>query len=218
MLETIAISVAVIGGLFCVLISLATYKAVTKMTTGGRPRVTPVDADESQFDGPLRPIRKSMENLGFVWAGAYIFEGNLTIPLALWQRRDDPATIAAHYAAGQFAYNEFVTLYEKGGDIRMLTTSGSKESLMLPFPSDVRTQAFTRETTATLWAKHRDADELLTSKHFLKRRKINQPLNEVMMDAVILHIRSVRKRLLWPLRGPWWYFGRRNLLANRRVK
>jgi len=150
---------------------------------------------------------------GFAIVGGFVFQGAAKIFVAAWQLNRVP-TFFCLYRAAQNTNYDFVTVFPDG---RSLTTASTKDAALLPRPTGAYLQAFPGRSASELWRLHEEALSFLSSAKGLVPEPTEKPFREILVDALAQQIAYVRSLPLWPFRGMFWYFVRREVLVNRSV-
>jgi hypothetical protein len=216
---TIALPIALIavmlaGGLW-LLISKAAYDSTLRMREPERRLVDPARPETDEF-------RAAAEETG-TWAVAHGFApedrfdflvgGPVALQCASW-RHEASGTVLCLYVAPTAVMTDFVTMYR---DACTVSTSSSRDSLLLPTPPDVFVQAFPGQSLEALLGRHREATGAVEATRRLPRPELPGPTRQLIAETMRRHVAYVTALTLWPLRAPIWYFGRRYALANRPV-
>lgn len=120
------------------------------------------------------------------------------------------------YVAAKNMHYEFVSLYPDDGG---LITSSGKDSLVLPFPLGNYVQVFTACNIDKLLAEHKKGQKTLKTRHNLTpQNAAPDGLYETMLKALGEQARYVQTLPFWRFRGAYWFFVKKHLLANKRVR
>lgn len=212
---------AVLGGviltLCALLVILGTWQSIRGMSPD-RLSICAVEPGDCpvEFERANR-VRSRVEPLGFEWDGAHLFIASEPVFVGVWRHRAD-RTWFVLYIGGSHASFEFVTMFEPNPVTTMLSTSNTKDALLLPQPPGRLVAAFARSSVEDLWLRHRATCEALMAEHGIVRSDIEHASpTDLIRDAVFEQVRYVRSLPLWPMRGLWWFLVRRNLLAGRPI-
>ena len=139
---------------------------------------------------------------------------DLPLQVACWWS-DDEKTFAVFYCApdGQILF-EFVTGF---GEQDSLATASGKDAMLLPRPPGSWAQAFPGRTIEEVHARHVEACRLLERCGAGARTAVKPDSLRALGEAMVRQARYVTGLPLWRWRGVWWYFVRRNLLADRPI-
>ncbi len=119
-----------------------------------------------------------------------------------------------HYHAADKSYYEFINGLEGGYD---LSSSGSADSLSLPFPPKVFTQAFEGMPLDELLQEHEKALAFFRQRFGVESVTPDQPLRDLLLQAVKAQMAYVQIQPFWYLKIAWWHLVRRRLLKNKSV-
>ncbi|WP_456414181.1 hypothetical protein [Thiolapillus sp.] len=119
-----------------------------------------------------------------------------------------------HYHAADKSYYEFVSTLEGGYS---LSSSGSADSLSLPFPPGVFTQAFEGMPLDELLREHEKALAFFRQRFGVEPAAPDQPLRDLLLEAVKAQMHYVQSQPLWYLQIAWWHLVRRRIQKNKSV-
>lgn len=136
-----------------------------------------------------------------------------TIRIMVWKNEYRKTFLAAYYG-GPFKYQEFLTMLSGDG---MLTTSGSRDSHVVPTPPGSYVQTFHRADLATLFHRHEAALVYLHEHFGLTPIASWKSTPELIVETVRRQIAYVKTLPLWQMRGLYWNFIRKYRLGNRTI-
>jgi len=119
-----------------------------------------------------------------------------------------------HYHVQDKFYYEFISGLE--GEYS-LTTSGSIDSVALPFPPRIFMQVFEKASLDELLQEHEKALEFFQQRFGVKPVAPDRPLRELILHALKAQMTYVQSQPLWQLRVGWWYVTRRRNLRNKSI-
>lgn len=109
---------------------------------------------------------------------------------------------------------DFVTIYN---DIISITTSSTKDAIMLPRPPKSYMQAFANLTTDDLHLKHLDARLKIENHESVLPPKDKPELFNEIKKSLVSQARFIMSLPLWKFHGIYWFFIRGNIMANKSV-
>jgi hypothetical protein len=145
-------------------------------------------------------------------------------PLRVCTWRDDDAGmfLGLYYAriplrgrVVQRTLRDLVTFY---GEERSVTTSDSRDGVLLPRAAGAYAQAFPGARLDALYAEHQAACRLLEEKTGARAQPLRADTRDIMLWAIRRQLAHVTSLPLWYLRGAHWYLVRRRLLAGKPLR
>lgn len=109
---------------------------------------------------------------------------------------------------------DFVTVYN---DFIGVTTCSSKDGIMLPHISTAYRQAFTDLSPDGLYQRHLDARALVEAYEAVSLPGEKGDLLAQIEDAMKRQAEFIMSLPFWRYRGVFWFFIRRNLMANKPI-
>ena len=143
-------------------------------------------------------------------------ENSSPLETIVWKSNNFPELFILYYHAAtkSISYEFYTVLADEKG----LSTSSNRDSLSLPRAKGSYGQAFDNLGIDELYAKHQEA---------LTRLEQNQLMNpqielapntlELFISATIKHQEFIKSIPFWQYKGAYWYFVRRNALANKAI-
>ncbi|WP_456379645.1 hypothetical protein [Thiolapillus sp.] len=119
-----------------------------------------------------------------------------------------------HYHAADKFYYEFVSGLE--GEYS-LNSCCSADSLSLPFPPGIFTQAFEGMSLDELLREHEKTLVFFRQRFGVEPVAPDRSLRNLVLDALKAQMAYVRGQPLWHLKIAWWHLVRRRLLKNKSV-
>jgi len=153
---------------------------------------------------------------GFTWDGAYQLNGvGATILIAAWQQTGSPTYLCIYFAAGK----QMIDIVSIFSEHFSLTTTNSQDGQFFPPSPGSYAQSFANEGAPGLWRYHTEAETLVAPEDFTEAARIaERPFPDVVQQAVVRQMASVRARPAWFLMIPYWYFVRRRTMHNVSVR
>ncbi len=136
-----------------------------------------------------------------------------TIKCLAWHH-PDKELVFVMYIADQNAHFDFVTKYDDG---QGLTTSSSLDGGTLPLPPGDFSQSFPGLTLNEIWELHTEGENYLEKRFELKRQEFAADILSEIKHSIRKQYEHVTSLWAWQIRGPYWYFVRRKLIANKKV-
>ena len=196
------------------MISLMLYLQIRALT---RPslRLEPADPER---DGPAiaaaQKLDAWMQAEGFELADCCVLNAMQRAFIAAWQHTDRMRYACIYQIGPQQAY-DIVTLFASD---MALTTGSAVDGLLLPMPPGEYGQAFPKTSLEELWSRHTQSEAYLVQNGAVVLPAGDRPFADVFLPALRRHAAYVRSLPLWPLRGTYWFFVRRNRLKNLSVE
>jgi len=188
---------------------------LTSLTLLGKVSLEPIDIRGDESDWRVKActtIEEWTQRNGFTFVGYYCAKiGFQGIFPAVWRRTDKP-TFLCHCVywqsnRGARCVPEFVTGFAQ--DIS-LVTANSRDAQMLPQKEGSYKQTFSDECLDDLWDRHIVGEDYLIDQGGAQLVQIEGSFEDHFLKGVREERRYVRSIPLWFLRGPYWYFVRRN--------
>lgn len=139
--------------------------------------------------------------------------GGQLIVIATWQNRA-LRTYLSTYNTPQKLCCEFVTILNNDA---ALTTTNTRDSLLLPPGPDRYIQAFNGLNLDDLLRRHQEGLAHLSHTRHLEAINRTETTDRLILESLRQQMAWVQTLPLWQLRGVWWYWGRRNLLNNKTI-
>lgn len=136
------------------------------------------------------------------------------INCALWTNAKTKEVIALYYHNEPGHHYDVVTMYSNQ---QVLTTGSSKDGAMLPTPPNKHTQIFPNHGLEELYRQHQKARQVMERQRRLVPLVPPQNIMQVVVDDMQRQIDYVRSIPLWQLRGPFWYFIRKQTHSNKPI-
>ncbi len=211
----------IIGSLFLVVSLLICRVVITSLKEMQDPDslfVEPSEEIENSTDTRLKKFFNETDiwtkHNGFKFARYIDFSSKAsgkTINCVFWINGDKTRTLCMYYVDGKTHF-DFVTKFEND---RGLTTSSSKDSAVLPTPPGNFSQFFTRLTLNEIWQHHQKAEKFIEKNFEYVKAPFTEGIIEEVKDSIIKQEKFITRLFLWQLRGPYWFFVRRNIVANK---
>ncbi|MBN1672015.1 MAG: hypothetical protein JXR37_13330 [Kiritimatiellae bacterium] len=195
-------------------IPLAVYVAVLGMRHP-ESKLEPTTRDECARQFELaKECHSWATRQGFAVVNGYVFRSTSRIFMAVWQRGAESVYFVMYVAAQNQRHYDFVTLF---ADEAMLTSGNSYDGALLPPAPDTYVEAFPGQPYPDLWQRHQTAQRFLLEQRGSTVARADQPFETVLATAVNRQIAHIRSLPFWPFRGLYWWFVRRQKMANRSV-
>lgn len=171
--------------------------------------------DDPEFRDKAAEIEPWLERHGYEPECSFLAR-TMAIPMncAAWRSRNEGAWVLLYCARGH-SNVDFVTVYEGAVSI---STASSRDALLLPPVPGSYVQAFPGSGMDDRRAKHLQACRRLESAHGGLSPVFADDLPAEIGEALSRQARYVMSLPLWRMRGFFWYFLRRRLLANKPAK
>jgi hypothetical protein len=134
--------------------------------------------------------------------------------IAAWKQPDAPRYLLRCTGPGT-EFFEFATEFEND---HSLTTCGTKDEHVLPYPPGNYLQTFHKATHEELWQRHTEGEQYLAGSYGLTLcRSEPPPFDEHYAESareLALYFKSL---VLWPLRGVWGYLTR-GMKSNKTIE
>jgi len=137
-----------------------------------------------------------------------------TVFIAAWQLSESPTFFCMYGVRDKYAY-DFVTYLTPN---RTLTTTNSRDGLMLPRRPGRYCQAFENTDFDTLWRRHQVSLAYLQTAGRIAPQAMNKSFGDAFTEAIVDQLRYVHSIPLWPVRGLKWYFVNRSKLSNKPIE
>ncbi len=141
----------------------------------------------------------------------------IAIRAAVWRNTAKKQFLILYYDPnGKKISREFSSGYL---DDKSLMSSSSRDFLVLPTAPTVFAQVFESLDLNDLYTKHLEAEERLFSKGIIQADNKEMVRNTIfyVLTAVKKQTKHIKTIPFWQHRGFYWYFVRRNRLANKAI-
>lgn len=209
-------TVALVLLFFVYVINKSMVDSVEKMSNP-EGLVEPVaQIDDAGFLQKFSAFDQWASQHGFVheklFLGHIVLDGS-ALQCSVWWNEKSAIWALMYYHKGKHVY-DFVTKLVDGG---ALTTASGKDAHTLPKAAKNYVQSRTDASFDTLFEIHQ------TTLQLLDRRSITVDFNKTdviqeLKSSLAQQMAYVKTLPLWRFRGVYWYFIRRNLLANKPIK
>ncbi len=163
-----------------------------------------------------QPICRWAATRGFAPVGIVDFFGILgraRTTTGLWRSTQHKTLLISYLHRNQRIY-EFVSALEEG---KRLCSSNNVNALSFPDPPWVYIQAFSNTTLDELFEKHCEGLAYLRDRKGLSAIDRPDLTQEFMCESLRRRAEHIRTLFLWQLRGPYWFFIRKQLQKNRSI-
>ncbi len=192
-------------------IGFITYYAVNRLNRAEEllmPRSAPRKGDDSDWaaahaEADTWALQKGFEPYQCMAFYALIDEEAMEI--ASWKHKDAPCYGLFYHYMGK-SWWDFSSCFENE---EVLTTSGQRDSLMLPTPEGLYLQAFAHATPDVLYEHHKTALQHLEACKKTRAVYLNKTLRQLILEAMQKQADYVQQGAFWYLNGALWYFYRR---------
>lgn len=159
-----------------------------------------------------------LEEHGFKWYGVLHMQSQLTTTYAASWVNDNINTFVCAYFGSVLGETirstDIATVFEPQIG---LTTADAKQSSLFPSEPGTFKQYLPERSLEERWHAHMVAFDLICQIQRPESYRLRS-LEREMSEAVESELQAVRRRFLWPLRIPWWYFIRRKLHDSKTVE
>ncbi len=188
-------------------IVVMSYLSVTAMNNRNL-RLRP--ASEAHYPDKYRRVghyHKWAKQKGFRWCGGYTMKAVVTLFIACWEHRVQPAYFCIYVHKKTLVF-DIVTQFKNGS---CLTTTNTKDGHLLPTRDNDFNQSFKSQDPDTLMDKHIAAEKYLIKKYGLKKVALKHDFEEAVIGGLHRQTDYVRTHFMWPIRAIYWYFVVRHL-------
>lgn len=156
---------------------------------------------------------------GFTWLGAYRMKSVLGSPvIAAWQQAGSPTYVCVYFIMGNPMTIDIVSIFQREPALG-LTTGSSRDAHFIPHRPGNPMQSFNTRDIATLWRHHLDAEAMLAAELDVRApASPDEPLEQLMMDAIRGQMAYVRTIPFWPAVMVWRYCVTRFTRHNRTLR
>jgi len=174
-------------------------------------------------EAELEPFQDAINEFG-LWAQAngfthdsyFVYQpsaADVTITASGWWS-DLDKTWALIYCAPAEQAVDFTSIYS---DSYGVTTGSSKDTMLFPDIPRAYKQAFTDATKDELYTNHILARKIVEERHHLPEPAEKGDLLVKLKSSISRQANYIVSIPFWKLRGFFWYFFRRPLLANKPI-
>jgi len=146
---------------------------------------------------------------------AYTIHTTTPLKCAAWWSEKERTWMLVYFFQIQQTYIkhniDFVTIYN---DIVSITTSSTKDAIMLPRPPKSYMQVFTNLSADDLHLKHLEARRKIENKESVLLPREKPDLFKEIKKSLINQANFIMSLPLWKFRGIFWFFIRGNM-ANK---
>jgi hypothetical protein len=151
---------------------------------------------------------------GFVWLGEYSLTAVQTARISAWQQPQKMSYFCVYAVAGRLVV-DFVTCFSR--DLS-LTTGNTRDGMLLPSAPRKYHQCFEKLSLDAQFRQHLASEKFLMERAKVVVAEAREPFAKIFVAAIQGQMAYIRSLFLWPLRGFFWYFVRRNMLRNMTVE
>ncbi len=198
-------------------IALAVPVVITFISIRGlsNPTVKPLSSEEKK----QYPCSQWAQANSFGFVGNFAMKvGIADSSMAIWRRSDRPTFFCRYLVqAGNKKQTsfDFVTMFE---DEIMLTTNDKADSQMMPQPPGYYSQSFSPVNQDEQWNQHLQMENYLMDTGGATLVQNDKPFEECFVDAIRRQVNFISSISLWPLRGIYWFYVRRQMWHNQSIQ
>ncbi len=179
---------------------------------------------QEDIDYSTDPMLKKHFNQTNTWAKYHGFQytkhinvsskaNGKIINCTFWTNETNTLALGMYYV-DETVHFDFASKFENE---RSLTTSSSKDGAILPTPPGNFAQFFPELTLNETWQYHTEAEKFIEKKFKCSPISFQENIIEEVKEATKKQQRFIASLFLWQLRGPYWFFVRRNIIANKKI-
>lgn len=213
----------IVGGLFAVIfivICKAVIAGIKEMQAPDTMFVEPPEKIDDTSDTRLKHFFDETNT----WAKYHGFKftsfrdflskaSSKIINIVFWLNEDKTCILAMYYVEGKIHY-DFVSKFENN---RGLTTSSTKDGAMLPTLPEDFAQYFPGLTLNETWEHHLEAEQFIEKKLEYSKVPFNEDIISEVKESIRKQAEFIKSLFLWQLRGPYWFFVRKNIVSNKKI-
>lgn len=151
---------------------------------------------------------------GFTYLGCYSMKMPNTVFIAAWQLGGVSTFFCMYGVRNRYGY-DFITYLTPN---RTLTTTNTRDGLLLPNRPGRYEQAFENTDFDTLWRRHQESLAYLQTTGNITPGPMTMTFQESFTGDLVGQLRYVRSIPFWPIRGLKWYFINRARLVNKSIE
>ena len=209
----ILITIVLVAAGMWLVIAAVTFVQVRALGTASLAPYTPQEGGADTRIQATGHSHQWAQDNGFAFVGWFVMPGQPAL-IAAWQHADQPTFFCQYFVRGQTTCDFATELAEEVS----LTTGSTKDGQLFPCPPGHYKQTFTGLGLDQQWARHAEGVKYLADVGRARPASLDEPFEEVFVDAVRKEMAFIRGIPLWPLRAPYWYFVRRHLWHNRSIQ
>ncbi|NOT16060.1 MAG: hypothetical protein HOP21_10935 [Methylotenera sp.] len=172
--------------------------------------------DDAGFLRQFNAFKLWAEQNGFVHDGlflAHMAAKGASLQCGAWWNAQQSTWVLMYFYKGKHFY-DWVTKLTDGG---VLSTSSSKDALILPSPAHYYVQAFANVSFDTLLQKHQASINLLKNQAGKAIDPQKTDVIQEMKAALATQAVYIKTLPFWQHKGLFWYVYHRNFLVNKPI-
>ncbi|MBI2195257.1 MAG: hypothetical protein HYU36_25025 [Planctomycetes bacterium] len=218
-LTEILLFVAIIALLLPAAVSFACWNQVRRLSSPDL-HLQPIPRPSSDPPGLASARDGWARENGFEPIGRYLMEAGQTCHIDAWQHMQKPTlfcvyTISAPSLPAPRVFSDLVTVF---AEERSLTTASTKDAHFFPVRDGIYMQSFPDQTLGELWHRHLDGERYLVGRGLREIPRPDIPFEQHILQAIHKQMAYVRAIPCWPLFASYWFWVRRNRLANLTIE
>lgn len=150
---------------------------------------------------------------GFVPLGEFSLSAMQNATIVAWQQQGKMEYFCVYLVANRVVF-DFVTCFD---NLVGLTTGNTRDGILLPSTPRSYHQCFEKLSLGEQYRCHQDAARFIMERAKTNVAAARETFPKIFVAAIQKQMAYIRTLFLWPLRGFWWFFWRRNRFVNKSI-